>query len=325
MKFLFAVTLGVLLGMTVFFIGGTYLFNDFQVPAIYTTIAKFPLLSWPLEQAMNLGKHFQVFILSTLLAISVIAYEKFKRTKQEKVYIPPALHHKVASILDPLSVPPAAASLDYSFKSPGPPSRVKQIAFILPLALLTFFFSATVSSKLLSKEVKPTPQAASAPAKVLALSTNQATPIPIVSKALVISEVYYKPDSAHRINNSTNESEWLEIFNPGTTPISLSGWSIKDNAECDNLSGSPIIPPSGIALISTSTRTSFETKWELDPSVLFISIPGRLGNGLDDEDELSLRSTDCTAPTAQIADRVRWGVNAEFALTQTNPATPGKR
>lgn len=141
------------------------------------------------------------------------------------------------------------------------------------------------------------------------------TPTPITNH-LVINEVYYDPDGNHLIG-SEGQSEWVEIYNPTSNTVSLSGWSIKDNYSCDNLPGNPPLSAGGFAIIATTSETDFKTKWTIPSGTVFIQLTGAaIGNGLTNGDEISLRNAPCN--TESIIDHISWGDNTNGL----NPAIP---
>ncbi len=49
---------------------------------------------------------------------------------------------------------------------------------------------------------------------------------------MVVSEVYYQADSSH---GGQTEDQWIELYNPTSASISLSGWTIRTNASSQTL------------------------------------------------------------------------------------------
>lgn len=149
-------------------------------------------------------------------------------------------------------------------------------------------------------------------------STDFPTPSPTTN--IVINEVYYRIAREHRIGSEAG-SEWVELFNPTSGPISLNGWSINDNTSCDNIPGSPSIAAGGFAILSTHTEAEFEAVWTSVPaSVIYIVSPSAIGNGLANNDELALRNGACPSG-GSIVDQISWGSNTN-GLNPSIPSVP---
>src|SRR3989338_8960305 len=89
---------------------------------------------------------------------------------------------------------------------------------------------------------------------------------------VVINEVYYNPEDPHRLPGHTEEkSEWVELYNPTSQAISLAGWSITDNHECDVLPGSPSIPANSFAILSPATEVELRSVWTIPSGILFVA------------------------------------------------------
>lgn len=100
------------------------------------------------------------------------------------------------------------------------------------------------------------------------------------SPQLLITKVYYDVDTKH---GSEITNEWIELYNPNTDPVDLSGWIIEDNNAQDIIPSSTIIPAQGYLLISASSSTW--SYWlNIPPSVAKLVLPdGSIGDGLDND------------------------------------------
>jgi hypothetical protein len=124
---------------------------------------------------------------------------------------------------------------------------------------------------------------------------------------LLLSEVLPNPLRA----GDDAADEWIELFNPGTAPVNLSGWAIGDGRSWDSLPAA-VVPPRGFAVVVASRALS-ETLTAAGVVVTKV-VDGRLGNGLaNGGDVLRLRG-----PTGQVVDAVSYGDD----LTAFDPAVP---
>jgi hypothetical protein len=122
----------------------------------------------------------------------------------------------------------------------------------------------------------------------------------------VLSEALYDPLSTTSIGNQGSESanEWVELYNAGTAPQTLSGWYIQDAATLDLLP-TFTLNPGAFAIITTSTTT--ETYWSIPPEAQVIALGGLIGNGLGNSgDYLALIGTGSTT-----IDAISWGSDTQ--------------
>ncbi len=118
--------------------------------------------------------------------------------------------------------------------------------------------------------------------ETLSGSVASAAPKPKV----VINEVYYDVDANHG-SQANNENEWVEIYNADGNPVDISGWQICDNYDCDIIPAINPIPAQGYAVITKATTTwSF---WPIATSTLQIVLNDKIGNGLAENDRLTLK------------------------------------
>jgi hypothetical protein len=110
-----------------------------------------------------------------------------------------------------------------------------------------------------------------------------------------------------------NNDEWVEIYNPTDTDVSLQNWKLKDNSGTETIiHANKSVPAFGFALISKSHETwNF---WDEDEDAEIIEIGTYIGDGLDnDSDYLFL-----IRPNGDEEDFVEWGEDHVF----WEPAVP---
>jgi hypothetical protein len=137
------------------------------------------------------------------------------------------------------------------------------------------------------------------------------------STSLLINEVMYRPLE----NENTNE--WIELYNPTSTPIDVAGWMIADEKETDTLlgddvngDGTTIIPPGGYAIITDKGTTIYDTYTVAD-SALRLSVDDSTlcGYGLNNQKEKIL----LLDPMGTCVDAVEWGFDYDDV-----PGSPAK-
>ncbi|MCY3412593.1 MAG: lamin tail domain-containing protein [Candidatus Heimdallarchaeota archaeon] len=96
------------------------------------------------------------------------------------------------------------------------------------------------------------------------------TPVSGASGELLISEVLYDTPGTDSIE------EWIEIYNPGSTTIDLSSYTVSDNVATNSLSGS--IAPGGTFIIA-SNAAGFNALYGFNPDLDGMSLA--LGNSGD--------------------------------------------
>jgi cardiolipin synthase len=127
------------------------------------------------------------------------------------------------------------------------------------------------------------------------------------STSILINEVMYHPTE----NEGTNE--WIELYNPSSEPIDLTGWTIADEKETDSLQadsnngdGTTMIPPEGYAIITDFGTTVYQTFQVDEHAVRLVVDDSTLcGYGLNNQQEkLILMDT-----TSTIIDAMEWGAS----------------
>lgn len=92
---------------------------------------------------------------------------------------------------------------------------------------------------------------------------------------VLISEVYYKPDSAH----GGSAHEWVELYNPTGASVDLAGWKIADAIASDTLPAGTTIPGHGFLLLLATTTTS--AFWTFPSGMPVVSLGSAIGGGLN--------------------------------------------
>jgi len=112
------------------------------------------------------------------------------------------------------------------------------------------------------------------------------------SANILINEIMYDPSI------SDNYYEWVELYNPTNKSINLSGWSLTDNSEEDNLegnfengNGTTIIPPFNYAIITDHGTKLYNNYSVLNNTLKLFVDDSSIGNGLGNRgDKLILKN-----------------------------------
>lgn len=128
------------------------------------------------------------------------------------------------------------------------------------------------------------------------LITSLGTP----QERLLINEVLYDPDGS----GADSAGEWVEIYNPDDSPVSLEGWSLAD-ASGSNVLSAASIAPRGFAVVAASG--SFSARYPSFAGTLIV-LGGRIGNSLGNAgDRLLLRD-----PAGNVTDAISWGTDSSI-------------
>jgi len=83
---------------------------------------------------------------------------------------------------------------------------------------------------------------------------------------IVINEVYYWPDIAHRIpGEHEGKNEWIELYNTTDSAINVKDWQIKTDNYTRTITANKTIPAHGFLMLSHDSSTW--TFWILPPGV----------------------------------------------------------
>ncbi len=145
--------------------------------------------------------------------------------------------------------------------------------------------AATASPGAAHRAERVDPPAEAAPEPESTDSPAEATlPLPL----LRITEIFASAGMGSR----EAAFEWVEVFNAGTEPVDLTGWTIADNAAVDVLPGG-IVAPGAYVTIGGSAEAA-------DGAVDVVLEDGRIGNGLANRgDVVTLRD-----PVGRVVDEV---------------------
>ena len=143
------------------------------------------------------------------------------------------------------------------------------------------------------------------------------TPTLSIANHLVINEVYYDVDASHTLDDE-NSSEWVEIYNPTSSSVDLTSWTIEDNNGSDSLTGS-LSAGSFLILIATDSA-SFQNIWSVPSGTNIFTVSGLIGGNFglaNDGDILTLKNN-----TVEI-DKMSWEGNISGFLTGCAASCPG--
>lgn len=115
-------------------------------------------------------------------------------------------------------------------------------------------------------------------------------------------------------DSSSQNDEWVEIYNPTNETVNLQNWKLRDNSGNNSEIGVSVeLEPGEFALISHSLTTW--NLWNEDPGAKKIALGSEIGDGLDNAgDHLYLVNQE-----DEIIDFTAWGNDTE----DWNPAVPG--
>lgn len=127
----------------------------------------------------------------------------------------------------------------------------------------------------------------------------------------MINEVLY--DSIGAGNDASGE--WVELYNPGSQPVSLEEWAIADAASADVLDA-VTIPGRGFVVIAASVE--FLVQYP-DFNGELLVLDGRIGNGLGNEGDVLV----LVEPSGRFVDAVSWGDNTDALKPPIDDAPAG--
>lgn len=132
---------------------------------------------------------------------------------------------------------------------------------------------------------------------------------PVNTNHVVINEVFIASDT----HGSSRDNEWVELFNPTTSAVSLTGWQLCETEGCTTLPAGTTIAAGGYLVLTPEASTW--THWTV-PATSRVVLGERIGDdSLDDDgDRLYLRNATGTAIDA---------LSYEEDTTVFNPSVPG--
>ena len=110
---------------------------------------------------------------------------------------------------------------------------------------------------------------------LFAISLCLLIPLTLQAQSIVITEIMYNPAS----NESTTETQYIELANVTNAPISINGWTLDDeDADGPNTLPDVSIPARSLAVVVGSNAADFNTAWaaSIHASATVISL-GDLG------------------------------------------------
>lgn len=94
-------------------------------------------------------------------------------------------------------------------------------------------------------------------------------------------------------------SKWIEIYNPTSSPIDLSGWSIRNRNGADPLGGT--VEPGGYLVIMEEPQSGGL------PGHIYLIQDGEIGGGLSSNSDM----LELVDPSGNVVDRINWGVPSQ--------------
>lgn len=131
--------------------------------------------------------------------------------------------------------------------------------------------------------------------------TPTASPVP----AIVINEV--SPDGAVTL-------EWVELYNPTSSSVDVSGWIIEDGNSSDIFPSSSPIPAGGFGVVKGSTGTAVVP----GAAVTILLDNANIGSGLNDPGDLVRLKTS----SGTVVDQMNYGNDISGIFTSP-PLAPG--
>lgn len=109
----------------------------------------------------------------------------------------------------------------------------------------------------------------------------------VTTDHLVINEVYYDVGSG---KGAETTNEWVEIYNPTSGAVDISGWKICDSGSCRDIPASSSVPAWGFAVLTPDVST-----WGFWPTIPIgaskIVLGGSIGGGLNNPgDQIILKN-----------------------------------
>lgn len=143
-----------------------------------------------------------------------------------------------------------------------------------------------------------------------AASTNNIFQASQTFPNVVINEVYYDVCTPASTCGNNPQNEWIELYNPTSTTIDLTGWTVTDNNSSDTIpSGTNIL--AGSFLIVTPESQTFNV-WTGVPVSQRVILGSNIGNGLADSgDRVILKNA-----SGSIVDSMSYGDDT----SQLNPS-----
>lgn len=190
--------------------------------------------------------------------------------------------------LDPLPTIKPLKSFQNPFVSPTPTPTEIPTPTLTPIPTETPTLTPTETPT-------PTPTLTPIPTETLTPTlTPTITSTPPESSHLVINEVF---------PGGLSPTEWVELFNPTSDPIDVSGWNLFDNSTSDPLPTVSPIPAGGYAVIVGNGSTV-----TVPVSAVKIELSSAIGGGLAvSGDRMEMKDT------ANITvDALSWGSDSTF-------------
>lgn len=118
---------------------------------------------------------------------------------------------------------------------------------------------------------------------------------------LIINEVYYDVAAS---KGADPGDEWIEIYNPTDSAVSLKNWSFTDNSASVIITAEKSVPAHGFALLSKNHST-WSLYWSVPSGVETVELSHAIGNGLANAgDRVIFKDS-----SGKIVDQVSYGTD----------------
>lgn len=131
------------------------------------------------------------------------------------------------------------------------------------------------------------------------------SPTPVIVNHLVITEVLNDTNNDQNFSGQggANRGEFVEIHNPTSNPVNLTGWTVFDGSSSETLSGS--LNAGGFLILTGASQAQFTGLWTGSASALFVqATDGTIGNGLSNGGGIIVLRNGATD-----IDAMSWGTN----------------
>ena len=154
------------------------------------------------------------------------------------------------------------------FKSPALSGQGLSISVVVLITATSFYFVAGTAAYFSDTENS---------------TNNTFSAASVFTNHLVINEVMFDPPTPNACGSEL-DAEWVEIYNPTSSPVNLDTWSVGDGNSTDDLPNVSL-PAGGFAIVSDCAQSSFTSIWTLPGGSIYIDLSGSIGNGLNNGGE----------------------------------------
>ncbi len=199
---------------------------------------------------------------------------------------------------------PSASSRPWADPSPASPATWTRMPRATGAARCSRIRARPVGSKTRRRPRRPRPPPPT--------STPTAT-APVASARVFLSEIFY--DSIQ--TGSDADWEWIELFNPAPTSVTLSGWRIGDSTSEDALPDFTLGP--GAYAVIAAREAAFRSNFPTFAGQL-VALEGSIGGGLSNEGD----AVRLIAPGGIVVDAMSYGSDKSAFDPSCRPVQPGE-